>query len=64
MQPVSPENGLMLSSGVPIMNTVILGAVLGAPPDIDIEQLAAAIRDAKIPGMKRTYRQRVRRIPT
>lgn len=45
--------GLRLSSGIPIINTAILGAIAGIIPLISIEQLAEAIREVKIPDAEK-----------
>ncbi len=53
---IARDNGLTLSSGLPIMNTVILGAVAALLGDISIDQLSEAIRDAHIPEPDKNVR--------
>ncbi|MGD0235926.1 MAG: NAD(P)-binding protein [Syntrophorhabdales bacterium] len=53
---IARNNELTLSSGLPIMNTVILGAVLAMLADIGMEHLAVAIQEAGIPAADKNIR--------
>jgi 2-oxoacid:acceptor oxidoreductase gamma subunit (pyruvate/2-ketoisovalerate family) len=53
---VARQNELTLSSGLPMMNTVILGAVLALLGEIDMEHLAVAIREAGLPAAEKNIR--------
>ncbi len=47
---IAIEKGLRLPSGAIIINTTMMGAVLGMFPTIDIDNLAKAIEEARIPS--------------
>ena len=48
---IAYEKGLTLPSGMPIINTIILGAIVGLISQVDIDHLIEAIRDGKIPAV-------------
>ena len=47
---IARKQGLVLASGMPIINTVILGAIVAMVPMVKFDSLAEAIRDGKIPS--------------
>ncbi|MFC2122353.1 NAD(P)-binding protein [Bacteroidota bacterium] len=46
---IAAENGVLLPSGLPVVNTTIMGAVAALVPAIGLEELADAIRAGGIP---------------
>ncbi len=46
---IARKQGLTLASGMPVINTVILGAIVAMIPGIGFDYLSRAIRDGKIP---------------
>ncbi len=46
---IATENGVVLPSGLPVVNTTIMGAVAALVPQIEIEKLAEAITEGGIP---------------
>lgn len=50
---IAASHGLQLPSGMPIINTTVLGAITGMIPTISIEQLAEAIREGKVPAAEK-----------
>jgi 2-oxoacid:acceptor oxidoreductase gamma subunit (pyruvate/2-ketoisovalerate family) len=46
---ISRKQGLMLASGMPVINTVILGAMVAMIPAVGFDYLSEAIREGKIP---------------
>ena len=46
---IARKQGLTLASGMPIINTVILGAMVAMMPMVGFDYLSEAIRDGKIP---------------
>ncbi|MBL7225568.1 MAG: 2-oxoacid:acceptor oxidoreductase family protein [Desulfobacteraceae bacterium] len=47
---IATKNGVLLPSGVPVINTTILGAFLGMLPEIDLYSLLETIKEGKIPA--------------
>ena len=47
------DNGITLPTGMPMINTTILGALLGLIGEVGFEHLADAIREAEVPGPER-----------
>ena len=50
---IAKRQGLTLASGMPIINTVILGAIVAMIPMIGFDYLSEAIREAKIPSAEK-----------
>lgn len=50
---IAIDHKVQLPSGMPVINTVMLGAVAAIIPSIDIERLAEAIREGKVPAPDR-----------
>jgi 2-oxoacid:acceptor oxidoreductase gamma subunit (pyruvate/2-ketoisovalerate family) len=50
---IAHDKGLTLPSGMPIINTTILGAIVELIPLVDIDHLIEVIRDGKIPAVDR-----------
>lgn len=48
---IAIERGLALPSGIPIINTTILGALCRLLPSMEVEHLAEAFREAKLPAV-------------
>ncbi len=48
---IALKKGLALPSGIPIINTTVLGALCGLLPGMQIENLAGALKDGKIPSV-------------
>jgi len=47
---IAASHGLQLPSGMPIINTTVLGAIAGMIPSVSIERLAEAIREGRVPA--------------
>lgn len=53
---IAAENGVLLPSGLPVINTTIIGAAAALVPKIGIEELAEAIREASIPSPEKNIK--------
>jgi 2-oxoacid:acceptor oxidoreductase gamma subunit (pyruvate/2-ketoisovalerate family) len=53
---IAASHGLQLPSGMPIINTAVLGAIAGMIPSVSIEQLAEAIREGKLPAAEKNIK--------
>ena len=47
---IAARNGVVLPSGMPVINTTMLGALVGILPGIKIDHLLEAVREGKIPA--------------
>lgn len=47
---IATKNRVLLPSGMPIINTTVLGALVGMIPEIEIDSLIEAIKEGKIPA--------------
>ena len=47
---IARKHGLMMATGMPIINTVILGAIVAIIPTVKFECLSEAIREGRIPS--------------
>lgn len=50
---IAIEKRLTLPSGIPIINTTVLGALWGLLPAVTLDQLIDALKEGKIPGIDR-----------
>jgi len=53
---IAKEQGVVLPNGVPIINTTVLGATVALLSIIDINQIALAIKDGKIPDPEKNIK--------
>ncbi|MBU2609149.1 MAG: FAD-dependent oxidoreductase, partial [Chloroflexi bacterium] len=53
---IAAENGVLLPSGLPVVNTTIMGAVAALVPAIGLEELADAIREGGIPSPEKNIK--------
>ncbi len=50
---IASRHKVTLPSGMPVINTTVLGALWAMIPSVQIEELNAAFEDAKLPGIER-----------
>jgi 2-oxoacid:acceptor oxidoreductase gamma subunit (pyruvate/2-ketoisovalerate family) len=50
---IARKQGLMLATGMPIINTVILGSMVAMIPMVEFDSLSEAIREGKIPSAEK-----------
>lgn len=53
---IAREQGVVLPSGAPVINTAVSGAVVGLIPFVDINALAEAIREGKLPATEKNVK--------
>ncbi len=53
---IAAENGVLLPSGLPVVNTTVAGVVAALVPLIGMEQLAEAIREGGIPSPEKNIK--------
>ncbi|MDP6127339.1 MAG: 2-oxoacid:acceptor oxidoreductase family protein [Dehalococcoidales bacterium] len=50
---IAVNKGVTLPSGMPVINTTILGALWGLLPSVTLDQLIESLRDGKLPAIER-----------
>jgi len=50
---IAAKNGVVLPNGMPVINTTVLGALLGMLTGVEITRLIEAIREGKIPAAEK-----------